>query len=41
LNVKKRLDLLFYDSYNLEISEKNNRFDVFLTIPINQNNPND
>lgn len=41
LNVKKRLDLLFYDSYSLEISEKNNRFDVFLTIPINQNNAND
>ncbi|MDP3453607.1 MAG: hypothetical protein Q8R90_11720 [Bacteroidales bacterium] len=35
LNVKKRLDLLFYDSYKLEISEKNNRFDVFLSIPIN------
>jgi two-component system, LytTR family, sensor kinase len=41
LNVKKRLDLLFYDSYSLEISEENNRFDVFLTIPINQNIAND
>jgi two-component system, LytTR family, sensor kinase len=41
LNVKKRLDLLFYDSYKLEISEKNNRFDVFLSIPINQNFAND
>ncbi|MGE0090394.1 MAG: sensor histidine kinase [Bacteroidales bacterium] len=41
LNVKKRLDLLFYDSYSLNISEKNNRFDVFLTIPINQNIAND
>jgi sensor histidine kinase YesM len=35
LNVKKRLDLLYYDSYKLEISEKNNRFDVFLSIPTN------
>lgn len=34
-NVKKRLDLLFSDSYKLDISEKNNRYDVFLSIPIN------
>jgi two-component system, LytTR family, sensor kinase len=33
-NVKKRLDLLFSDSYKLDISEKNNRFDVKLSIPI-------
>jgi sensor histidine kinase YesM len=33
-NVKKRLDLLFSDSYKLDISEKNNRFDVNLSIPI-------
>ena len=33
-NVKKRLVLLFNDSYKLDISEKNNRYDVFLSIPI-------
>jgi sensor histidine kinase YesM len=40
-NVKKRLDLLFNNSYKLDISEKNNRYDVFLSIPINQNIAND
>ncbi|MCF8303271.1 MAG: histidine kinase [Bacteroidales bacterium] len=34
LNVKKRLDLLFNDSYKLDISEKNKRFDVNLSIPV-------
>ncbi|MFP4557115.1 MAG: sensor histidine kinase [Bacteroidales bacterium] len=41
LNVKRRLDLLFSDSYKLNISDKNNRFDVFLSIPINQKIIND
>lgn len=41
VNVKKRLDLLFSDSYKLDISEKNNCFDVFLSIPINQQIAND
>jgi two-component system, LytTR family, sensor kinase len=41
LNVKKRLDLLFSDSYILDISEKNNRFDVHLSIPIIQLIAND
>jgi len=41
VNVKKRLDLLFYDNYKLDISEKNNRYDVFLSIPINQQIVND
>jgi two-component system LytT family sensor kinase len=36
VNVKKRLDLLFTDQYQLDIAEKNNRYDVFLSIPINQ-----
>ncbi|MDF1547295.1 MAG: histidine kinase [Bacteroidales bacterium] len=40
-NVKKRLDLLFNDGYKLDISEKNNRYDVFLSIPINQQIAND
>jgi LytS/YehU family sensor histidine kinase len=35
LNVKKRLDLLYSNSYKLDISEKNNHYDVFLSIPIN------
>ncbi|MFP4025000.1 MAG: sensor histidine kinase [Thiohalospira sp.] len=38
VNVKKRLDLLFSDDYKLAISEKNNRYDVSLSIPINQKN---
>lgn len=41
VNVKKRLDLLFNDSYKLTISEKNNRYDVFLSIPVNQQMEND
>jgi hypothetical protein len=41
LNVKRRLDLLFGDGYKLDITEKNNRFDVFLSIPINQKIAND
>ena len=36
VNVKKRLDLLFNDYYKLAISEKDNRYEVFLSIPINQ-----
>jgi sensor histidine kinase YesM len=36
VNVKKRLDLLFNDYYKLTISEKDNRYEVFLSIPINQ-----
>ena len=34
-NVKKRLELLFHDRYKLDISEKINHYDVFLSIPIN------
>lgn len=41
MNVKKQLDLLFGDTYTLDISEKNNRYDVFLSIPINQEIAND
>ncbi len=41
VNVKRRLDLLYSDNYKLEISEKNNRYDVFLSIPINQQIIND
>ena len=41
VNVKKRLDLLFNNKYQLDISEKNNRYDVFLSIPINQQVAND
>lgn len=40
-NVKKRLEILFRDSYRLDISEKNNSYDVFLSIPINQQTAND
>jgi LytS/YehU family sensor histidine kinase len=40
-NVKKRLDLLFGDTYQLDISEKNDRFDVFLSIPTYKQNTND
>jgi sensor histidine kinase YesM len=36
VNVKKRLDLLFGDRYKIHIFENNKRFDVFLSIPINQ-----
>jgi len=35
LNVKKRLDLLYNNSYGLDIFEKSNHYDVFLSIPIN------
>lgn len=41
VNVKKRLDILFRDSYKLDISEKNNSYDVFLSIPIKQQVEND
>ncbi len=41
LNVKKRLNLLFSDSYVLDISEKNSRFDVNLSIPIIKCTAND
>lgn len=41
VNVKKRLDLLFRDQYKLDIFEQNNRYDVFLSIPINQPVAND
>jgi sensor histidine kinase YesM len=41
VNVKKRLDLLFNNKYQLDISGKNNRYDVFLSIPINQEVAND
>ncbi|PLX23282.1 MAG: sensor histidine kinase, partial [Salinivirgaceae bacterium] len=41
VNVKKRLDLLFNDRYNLDITEKNNRYDVFLSIPIKEQTEND
>ena len=34
-NVKKRLELLYHDRYKLDISEKINHYDVFLSIPIN------
>jgi sensor histidine kinase YesM len=40
-NIKKRLEILFHDSYILDISEKINRYDVFLSIPINQQTEND
>jgi sensor histidine kinase YesM len=36
VNVRKRLDILYRDSYILDISEKINSYDVFLSIPINQ-----
>ena len=36
VNAKKRLDLLFNEDYTLDIAEKNNRYDVLLSIPINQ-----
>lgn len=40
-NVKKRLEILFHDSYILDISEKINSYEVFLSIPINQQTEND
>ncbi len=33
-NVKKRLDLLYNESYRLEIFEKDNQYEVFLSVPI-------
>lgn len=41
VNVKKRLDILFNDLHNLDITEKNNRYDVFLSIPLNERIEND
>ncbi len=41
VNVKKRLDLLFGAMYSLNISEKNKRYDVFLSVPINHEIKND
>ena len=41
VNIKKRLEILFHDSYILDISEKINSYDVFLSIPINQQTEND
>jgi LytS/YehU family sensor histidine kinase len=41
VNVKKRLEILFHDSYILDISEKINSYDVFLSIPVNQQTEND
>ena len=35
-NVTKRLELIYGDSYKLDISEKTNLYDVSLSIPINQ-----
>ncbi len=35
-NVKKRLDLLYNETYKLTISDHNNHYDVYLSIPINQ-----
>lgn len=35
-NVTKRLELIYGDSYKLNISEKTNLYDVSLSIPINQ-----
>jgi len=35
-NVKKRLDLLYNETYQLTISDHNNHYDVYLSIPINQ-----
>jgi two-component system, LytTR family, sensor kinase len=40
-NVKKRLDILFHDKYKLDITEKINSYEVFLSIPINQQTDND
>jgi len=40
-NVKKRLDILYLDNYNLDITETFNSYEVFLSIPINQGTEND
>lgn len=37
VNVRKRLDLLYNDTYVLDISEKDNSYDIFLSIPKNKN----
>jgi len=41
INVKKRLNLLFSENYKLDISEKTNSYDVFLSIPIKEQTAND
>jgi LytS/YehU family sensor histidine kinase len=41
VNVKKRLEILYLDSYILDISDKINSYEVFLSIPINQQTEND
>lgn len=41
MNVRKRLDLLYSDGYKLDITDKNNHFGVFLSVPINQHLTND
>jgi len=40
-NVKKRLEILYHDSYKLDIAEKINSYEVLLSIPINQQTQND
>jgi len=35
-NIKKRLDLLYNDSYQLKIEELESEFKVLLKIPINE-----
>ena len=41
LNVKKRLDIVYKDQYKLEYTDRNDRFDVFLSIPVNRQIAND
>ncbi|MEZ5070318.1 MAG: histidine kinase [Bacteroidales bacterium] len=41
LNVRKRLDLLFGDSYTLDCTDGTNRFDVHLSIPVRQTTADD
>ena len=36
VNVKKRLDLLYGERYQLDISEKPEQYDVFLSVPVNR-----
>lgn len=40
-NVKKRLQLIYGDSYRLEIHDGQKNYKVVLTIPLNKNNDND
>ena len=40
-NVKKRLQLIYGDSYRLEICDGQKNYKVVLTIPLNKNNDND